>query len=133
MADKNAVVIIGGTSVFGKGKHYAAQGRPVIVTSRELDRANEAAAEIGGATTGLALDLTRPHDIAGALADVGTVDRLILVSIYRDDNKVKEYNVDGALSLVTLKLVGYTEVIHQLSGRMPADSSIVMFGLSRSV
>lgn len=130
MPDKNAVVIIGGTSVFGKGiaKHYAAQGRQVIVSSRELDRANEAAAEIGGATTGIALDLTRPHDIAGALADVGAVDRLVLVSIYRDDNKVKDYNIDAALSLVTLKLVGFTEVIHQLAGRMPPDSSIVMFG-----
>ncbi|MCL4249785.1 MAG: SDR family oxidoreductase [Anaerolineae bacterium] len=130
MPDKNAVVIIGGTSVFGKGiaKHYAAQGRQVIVSSREPDRANEAAAEIGGATTGIALDLTRPHDIAGALADVGAVDRLVLVSIYRDDNKVKDYNIDAALSLVTLKLVGFTEVIHQLAGRMPPDSSIVMFG-----
>lgn len=130
MTDKNTVVIIGGTSVFGKSiaAHYAAQGRPVVVTSRELDRAQAAAAEIGGATTGIALDLTRPHDIAAALADVGTVDRLVLVSIYRDDNKVKEYNVDRALDLVTLKLVGYTEVIHQLSGRMPDDSSIVMFG-----
>ncbi len=130
MADKNAVVIIGGTSVFGKGiaAHYAAQGRPVYVTSRELARANEAAAEIGGNTTGLALDLTRPHDIAGALASIGAVDRLILVSIQRDANTVKDYNLEGALNLVTLKLVGYTEVIHQLSGRMPPDSAIVLYG-----
>ncbi|MCC6615726.1 MAG: SDR family oxidoreductase [Anaerolineae bacterium] len=130
MTDKNAVVVIGGTSVFGKGiaAHYAAQGRPVILSSRELDRAQAAAAEVGGATTGIALDLTHPHDIAAALAGVGPVDRLILVSIYRDDNKVKDYNVDEALRLVTLKLVGFTEVIHQLAGRMPADSSIVMFG-----
>lgn len=130
MADKNAVVIIGGTSVFGKGvaAHYAAQGRPVYVTSRELDRAKEAAAEIGGDTTGLALDLTRPHEIAGALASIGAVDRLVLVSIYRDANKVREYNIDTAMSLITLKLVGYTEVIHQLCGRMSSDSSIVMYG-----
>lgn len=130
MAEKNAVVIIGGTSVFGKGvaAHYAAQGRPVYLTSRELERANEAAAEIGGATTGLALDLTRPHDIAAALAGIGTVDRLVLVSIYRDANSVRDYSIDGALSLVTLKLVGYTEVIHQLAGRMTPDASIVLYG-----
>ena len=30
--------------------------------------------------------------------------------------------------LVTLKLVGYTEVVHQLLPRMRADSSIVLFG-----
>jgi NAD(P)-dependent dehydrogenase (short-subunit alcohol dehydrogenase family) len=130
MAEKHAVVIVGGTSVFGKGvaAHYATQGRRIYVTSRDLDRANETAAEIGGSTNGIALDLTRPHEIAGALANVGEVDRLVLVSIYRDANTVKDYNVDGALSLITLKLVGYTEVIHQLSGRMPPNSSIVLYG-----
>lgn len=130
MAEKNAVVIVGGTSVFGKGiaAHYSAQGRPVYVTSRDLNRASEAAAEIGGETTGLALDLTHPHDIADVLAGIGAVDRLVLLSIYRDSNNVKQYNVDEALKLVTLKLVGFTEVIHQLSGRMVSDSAILMYG-----
>ncbi len=130
MSDKNAVVIVGGTSAFGKGvaAHYAAQGRPVVVTSRDAERAQAAAAEIGGSTTGVALDLTRPHEIAGALANVGAVDRVVLVSIHRDTNHVKNYDLDAALSLVTLKLIGYTEVVHQLVGRMPSDSSIVLYG-----
>jgi NAD(P)-dependent dehydrogenase (short-subunit alcohol dehydrogenase family) len=130
MNDTGTVVIIGGTSEFGKrtAKHYSTQGRPVVVTSRDLDRAASAAADIGGSTRGLALDLTRPHEIAAALADVDNVDRLVLVSIHRDANSVKEYNIDGALSLVTLKLIGYTEVIHALVPRMSADSSIVLYG-----
>jgi NAD(P)-dependent dehydrogenase (short-subunit alcohol dehydrogenase family) len=130
MADKGTVVIIGGTSEFGKrtAQHYAAQGRPVIVTSRDLDRANATAKEIGGNTTGRALDLTRPHDIAGALAGIDNVDRLVVVSIHRDDNTIKNYNIEGALSLVTLKLVGYSEVIHQLAPKMPGDSAIVLYG-----
>lgn len=130
MSEKGTVVVIGGTSEFGKrtAAHYAAQGRPVVVTSRDLDRANAVAAEIGGSTTGLALDLTQPHEIASALADVNHVDRLVLVSIHRDANNIKEYNIDGALSLVTLKLVGYAEVIHALAPKMPADSSIVLYG-----
>ena len=32
------------------------------------------------------------------------------------------------MHLVTLKLVGYTEVVHTLLNRMDADSAIVMFG-----
>lgn len=130
MSEKGTVVVIGGTSEFGKrtAAHYAAQGRPVVVTSRDLDRANAVAAEIGGSTTGLALDLTQPHEIASALADVNHVDRLVLVSIHRDANNIKEYNIDGALSLVTLKLVGYAEVIHALAPKMLADSSIVLYG-----
>jgi NAD(P)-dependent dehydrogenase (short-subunit alcohol dehydrogenase family) len=130
MSEKGTVVVVGGTSEFGKrtAAHYAAQGRPVVVTSRDLNRANAVAAEIGGSTTGLALDLTQPHEIASALADVNHVDRLVLVSIHRDANNIKEYNIDGALSLVTLKLVGYAEVIHTLAPKMPADSSIVLYG-----
>jgi NAD(P)-dependent dehydrogenase (short-subunit alcohol dehydrogenase family) len=130
MSDKGTVVIIGGTSVFGQrtAQHYAAQGRPVVVTSRDLDRANAAAKEIGGNTRGLALDLTQPRNIAAALADVENVDRLVLVSIQRDTNNVKDYNIEGALALVTLKLVGYTEVIHTLVPRMLPDSSIVLYG-----
>jgi NAD(P)-dependent dehydrogenase (short-subunit alcohol dehydrogenase family) len=129
MSDKT-VVVIGGTSEFGKrtAQHYAAQGRPVIVTSRELDRAKTTAEEIGGNTKGLALDLTQPHGIAAALAEVENVDRLVLVSIQRDTNNVKDYNIDAALALVTLKLVGYTEVIHTLVPKMSTDSSIVMYG-----
>jgi NAD(P)-dependent dehydrogenase (short-subunit alcohol dehydrogenase family) len=130
MSDKKTVVIIGGTSEFGKrtAKHYAAQGRSIVLTSRDLDRAKATAAEIGGDTRGLALDLTQPHSIAGALAEVENVDRLVLISIHRDANNVKDYNIDGALALVTLKLVGYTEVIHTLVPRMAEDSSIVLYG-----
>ena len=49
-----------------------------------------------------------------ALADLGEVDHVALVAIERDVNKVHEYDIDAALRLVTLKLVGYTEVIHAL-------------------
>ncbi len=84
----------------------------MIVTGRDQSRAETAADEIGGATRGIGFDLAEPHTIADALADVGAVDHLVLVAIERDVNKVREYDIDAALRLVTLKLVGYTEVIH---------------------
>lgn len=130
MGEKGAVVIVGGTSEFGKriALHYARQGRPVVVTSRDLDRAQAVAQEVSGGCTGIALDLTKPREIAAALAHVADVDRLVLLSVLRDENRVKEYNIEGALNLVTMKLVGYTEVIHVLAPRMRADSSIVLYG-----
>lgn len=129
MPDKTTVVV-GGTSEFGKrvGKHYADQGHKVYLTSRDKTRADEVAREIGGSSIGLALDLTEPHSIAGALAGVNDVQHLIITSILRDHNMVKEYDIDAAIKLVTMKLVGYTEVIHQLASRMHQDASIVLYG-----
>ncbi len=66
--------------------------------------------------------------IASALAGIDRVDHLVLAAIDRDSNSVREYDLERALSLVTLKLVGYTEVIHALSPVMHDDSAVVMFG-----
>jgi NAD(P)-dependent dehydrogenase (short-subunit alcohol dehydrogenase family) len=130
MDKPGTIVVVGGTSEIGKrlAKRYAEQGRPVVVTSRDAGRARAAAQEVGGTCMGLSLDLTQPREIAAALADVNDVERLALVAVDRDENKVREYDLDGALNLVTLKLVGYTEVVHVLAPRMRPHGSIVLFG-----
>jgi NAD(P)-dependent dehydrogenase (short-subunit alcohol dehydrogenase family) len=124
------VVIVGGTQGQGRelAQSYAAEGRDVVVTGRDQARADAAANEIGGRTRGIGFDLAEPHSIADALADVGEVERLVLAAIERDVNKVREYDIDQALRLVTLKLVGYTEVIHALAPRLGDDSAILIFG-----
>ena len=91
-------------------------------------RAAEAATEIGGSTRGIGLDLTQPDTIRDALADVGPVRYLVELAIDRDDNRVGDYSIERAIRLVTLKLVGYTEVIHALRDRLDDDSAIVLFG-----
>jgi NAD(P)-dependent dehydrogenase (short-subunit alcohol dehydrogenase family) len=124
------VVIVGGTQGLGRelAQAYADEGREVVVTGRDQTRAETAASEIGGATRGLGFDLAEPHTIAGALAGVEGVDHLVLAAIERDVNKIREYEIDTALRLVTMKLVGYTEVIHVLLPQMRDDSSILIYG-----
>jgi NAD(P)-dependent dehydrogenase (short-subunit alcohol dehydrogenase family) len=125
-----SVVIVGGTRGLGRevAQHYADAGRDVVITGREQAACDACAAEIGGATRAIALDLAEPHAIAERLANVGDVQYLVLVAIDRDSNTVKDYDIDAAVRLVTLKLVGYTEVIHTLVSRFTADSAILMFG-----
>lgn len=125
----SGVVVIGGTYGIGReiARHRAARGDEVVLTGRDADRAADVATEVGAAR-GLALDLSRPHGIAGALTDVGPVDHLVLVGVTRDHNRVADYDIDAALHLVTLKLVGYTEVVHALRTRLHDDSSLVVFG-----
>ena len=124
------VVVVGGTQGLGRelAQAYARDGREVVVTGRDQSRADRAAGEIGGRTRGIGFDLAQPHAIADRLAELDAVQYLVLAAIERDVNKVSEYDVDAALRLVTLKLVGYTEVIHTLSARMLDDSAILIFG-----
>jgi len=130
MDKPGTVVVIGGTSEIGKrlAQRYAERGHPVVVTSRDEGRAKAAAQEVGDNCIGLSIDLSKPHEIAPALADVDDVCHLVLVAIYRDENTIRDYDIDKALSLITLKLVGYTETIHTLAPRMRRDGSIVLFG-----
>jgi NAD(P)-dependent dehydrogenase (short-subunit alcohol dehydrogenase family) len=130
MDKPGTVVVVGGTCDLGKhlAMHYARKGHPVVITSRDAERAQAAARDVGGDCVGLGLDLFYPHQIAGALDGVENVQHLALLALYRDENKVREYNIDEALKLVTLKLVGYTEVVHVLAPRMREDGSIVLFG-----
>lgn len=130
MAEQGSAVIIGGTSGLGKqlAGVLAKRGDEVIVTGRDAVRAQAAAREIGGRTRGLAVDLANPAEIAGRLGDVGAVKHLVIAAIERDDNSVRKFDVARAARLVTLKLVGYPEVVHTLAPRFTPDASIVLFG-----
>jgi len=125
-----AVVVIGGTAGLGLevARHYAAQGREVVLTGRDPSRAAKVASEVGPSVRGLGFDVSIPDAIAPGLYGIGPVDHLILAAIERDTNTVDGYDIGAAVHLATLKLVGYTEVVHTLSPNLAIDSSIVIFG-----
>lgn len=127
---EGAVVVVGGTGGLGRevARHYVERGRQVVITGRDHDRSAAVTAELGGATVGLAFDLAQPETIAGALAEVGPVSRLVLAAIARDNNPVRSYSISDAVSLTTMKLVGYTATVHTLIDRLPPGASVVLFG-----
>ena len=103
-------------------------GRETVLTGRDPARAEAAAAEIGGPARGIDLDLAEPKSIAAALARVGPVRYLAIVAIQRDENTIRTSTSTGRSELVTLKLVGFAEVVHVLLDRLSPDSSLVLFG-----
>lgn len=127
---EGSVVVVGGSAGLGRdvARAYAEKGHRVIVTARDQARADTVARALGGDTEGLAFDLTQPASIAPALADVGPVRYLVIAAIERDSNTVADYDVERALRLITLKLIGYTEVVHALRERLLPDAAIVLFG-----
>ena len=130
MPDEGSVVVVGGTRAIGLElvKHYAAKGHEVVLTGQTPESVASAVAQLGGAARGVSFDLAEPETIAPALADVGPVKRLALVAIDRDQNSVSDYNIERAIRLVTLKLIGYTTVVSALRSRLTPSSSVLLFG-----
>jgi NAD(P)-dependent dehydrogenase (short-subunit alcohol dehydrogenase family) len=137
MSQSGAVVVVGGTRAIGLEivKHFAARGDQVILTGRTAESVESAVAAVAPVATagservrGAVFDLAVPKTITPALADVGPVRYLVLAAIDRAPNTVRDYDIARALHLVTLKLVGYAEVVHALVDRLPDDSAIVLFG-----
>jgi NAD(P)-dependent dehydrogenase (short-subunit alcohol dehydrogenase family) len=125
-----ATIIIGGTA--GLGRDLAAlcleNGHRVVIAGRDETRCADIAAGLHPECEHVALDLSDPRSIAGALAGIENVRHVALVAIERDENTVRDYSIEDAIRLTTLKLVGYTEVVHQLLPRMSGDGSVVIYG-----
>lgn len=128
MAD--GAIIVGGTQGLGLelAKTMLARGDHVTITGRDSKRAEEVAASLGKSARGVGVDISKPHGIKAALANVGPVRHVVLSAIQRDLNTVRDYDIDKAINLVTLKLVGYTEVVHTLLPNMTENASVVLFG-----
>jgi NAD(P)-dependent dehydrogenase (short-subunit alcohol dehydrogenase family) len=127
---EGTVVVIGGTQGLGLevARHYAAEGREVVLSGRDPARAQAVAAEVGGKARGIGVDLAEPAQLAERLAGVDQVAYLVLAAIERDENRVNAFDVPAATRLATLKMVGNTEAVHVLAPRMDPEGSVVLFG-----
>ncbi|TDC37843.1 SDR family oxidoreductase [Micromonospora sp. 15K316] len=123
-------IIVGGSNGLGRviAQRFADRGDTVVITSRDKARAEEVAAEIGGATRGLAADLSRPETIAAAFGDVTEVDNLVITATSQTPNSLGAFDLDAAVSALTVKLVGYAETVRVLRDRFRPGASVVLFG-----
>ena len=130
MTSDGAVVVVGGTRAIGLevARHYAEAGSPVVITGRSRESVDAGLADLPAGVEGVVFDLAEPAAIGAALADVGPVRRLVLVAIDRDANSVADYSIGRAVRLVTLKLVGFTQVVVSLRERFTDDASLGVFG-----
>jgi NAD(P)-dependent dehydrogenase (short-subunit alcohol dehydrogenase family) len=125
-----SVLIVGGTGGIGReiARHYHEGGHEVVITGRDTDRSSGIAREIGAGVRGIGFDLSDPESIGSALEDFGSVSRLVLSAIDRDNNPVRDYDIASAVMLTTMKLVGYTATVNTLIDRFTDDTSVLLFG-----
>jgi NAD(P)-dependent dehydrogenase (short-subunit alcohol dehydrogenase family) len=81
--------------------HVDAGPLRVTITSRDKTRAEKVAAEIGPTAHGIALDLGQPETIAASLADVRSIDHLVLTAIEQNANSVKNFDVAAAVRVLS--------------------------------
>src|SRR5450755_4405804 len=88
MGEGKVLAVIGGTSGIGReiARLAADRGETVILSGRDARHAQQIAAEIGGHTTGIAVDLSEPAGLAGQLAGVDRVDYLVLTAMARPEH-----------------------------------------------
>ena len=123
-------IFVGGSGGLGSvmARRLAERGETVIVTSRDKARAEAVAAEIGGPTRGLAVDLSQPETISAAFADVTEVDSLVISASEGTPNSLAAFSIADAVTAVTVKLVGYAETVRALRDRFTPTASVVLFG-----
>jgi len=131
------IVIIGGTSGIGRelALSCALAGADVVVAGRDLERATRCAAQLSiglgadaGRIRGLAADLSQPHTLEIALRSVSAVEHLVLAAIDRDQNTLANFNIDAAIVMATVKLVGYAAATALLKDRFVEGGSVLVFG-----
>ena len=129
---ERTIAVIGGTSGIGRelSASLLARGDCVILSGRDAERAASVAAELGDRASGIAVDLSEPEGLRAQLQSIGELHGLVLAAVERDANTVRDYDIARARQLVTLKLIGYTEAVHVLIGRLveSRDTGIVLFG-----
>ena len=125
-----STIVVGGSGGIGRviAQHFAARGNEVVITSRDKARADTVAAEVGGSTRGLALDLSRPETLEASLAEVAAVDNLVISAANPTPITLAAFDVAEAVKAVTVKLVGYAETVRVLHDRLSPGAAVVLFG-----
>lgn len=123
-------LIVGGSSGIGRviAERAAARGEGVWITSRSTQRANDVAAEIGAGARGVALDLAEPASIEAALEPVKRLDHLVVTAIEQAALSLADFDLEQATRSLTVKLIGYAEVVRVLTTRFDQGGSVVLFG-----
>lgn len=112
--DGKRVLVTGASS--GLGRHFAhvlsRAGAEVVLAARRLDALRDLAAEIGGDTWAIAMDVTDADSIRAAIAEVGPIDvlvnnagvsdsRPVLDVTTADYDRVMDANLRGAFLVAT--------------------------------
>ena len=104
------------------------RGFKVVLTGREQASVDAAVTESAVTRAGSPSTWPSRRRSRRRWPDSDPCGTLVLSAVDRDQNTVADYDIAKAIRLVTLKLVGYTEVVHTLLDACPTTRLSSLFG-----
>jgi NAD(P)-dependent dehydrogenase (short-subunit alcohol dehydrogenase family) len=123
------VLVVGGTSGVGRqvAADAAAAGARVVLTSRRLEAAPRAAAELGAGVTPEALDVGVEDSVAALAARLGAVDHVVSVAADHASGPLGRLDAEAVTDAFRAKVIGPLLLAKHLAPRMPAGGALVLF------
>lgn len=122
-------VILGATR--GIGRATAAllrdEGARVVITSRELARAQDVAAQLGEGVEGRAVDVTDPAALADLFAEIGRFDHLVCTAASAVLGPLAEVPLDAVEALVASKFWGQYHAVRAAIPHLDPRGAVVLF------
>lgn len=125
-------VVVGGSGGFGEAiaRRFSADGARVVVSARDPERLEKAAAGIGALA--IPCDVTRSDDVKAladrTLSELGRIDIAVNSSGYEDFCPVAQLEPERVERMVAVQFTGALYCIQHMANAMNAGGSIVTIG-----
>jgi len=107
--------LIGASEGMGRAlaRKLSAEGASLILSARSADRLNELAAELPRASV-LPFDVTKMDEVRAAVAEVGSVDRVVYNAGAYDPMRATDWQTDAALAICDVNFLGVMRVMGEI-------------------
>lgn len=107
--------LIGASEGMGRAlaRKLSAEGASLILSARSADRLNELAEELPRASV-LPFDVTKMDEVRAAVAEVGSVDRVVYNAGAYDPMRATDWQTDAALAICDVNFLGVMRVMGEI-------------------
>jgi NAD(P)-dependent dehydrogenase (short-subunit alcohol dehydrogenase family) len=127
---KKKILVIGGSSGIGKAVAEMAynMGNEVILTSRQLAKAESVAKKIGDTVTGLQLDINNESQVHSLFGQLAPQDHIYIAAGSTKIGSLTDETLDKNLQAFNTRLLGSLHVVRAAIDKMNHGGSFVFTG-----
>lgn len=133
MPEAETIWLIGASDGIGAAlaREWAGRGARLVLSARSATRLQELAFSLGAGHVALPLDVSDRKTLIGAaekLAQIGPLDRVVLLAAIYDPGKITELDPETAARIVTTNLTGSFHIAQIAPGLLRAGGQLALCG-----